>query len=87
MGQLPNEYPKSCYCLPLVPGTVGVMNCGDCGRRLVVSKDRVSFELCPCRDCEACRGNVAAGKSGYACGLKGPAGQGLLPAPAPAGGG
>jgi hypothetical protein len=32
-------------------------------------------------DCEACRGNVAPKRICYACGLKGPAGEGKLMCP------
>jgi hypothetical protein len=32
-------------------------------------------------DCEACRGNVAPNRICYACGLKGPAGEGKLMCP------
>lgn len=32
-------------------------------------------------DCKACRGNVAPGRYCYACGLRGPAGEGKLMCP------
>ena len=38
---------------------------------------RKGYKLVQSPSCEACAGNVADGKSCYACGVKGPVGQGV----------